>query len=292
MQVVTIQAEARSILEEVRCAGRSVGFVPTMGAFHEGHLSLIRRSVEENDFTAVSNFVNPLQFAPEEDFERYPRDLPEDNRQCEAEGADLVFAPSGEEMFARPPLVSVHMGELATVLEGAHRDGHLIGVATIVTKLFSIVGPCRAYFGEKDWQQLTLVRRMAEDLSLPVNVVGCPIVREPDGLALSSRNRYLSEQEREAAGILSGALRHGIEMIEAGESDPRAVAAAMEAMIEPVADKLGYAAVVKADSLQVPDSLPGNEPLRLLVAAHFGSARLIDNFGCDPALSSASSGSG
>ena len=281
MQVVTAPAEARCLLDEVRCSGRSVGFVPTMGAFHEGHLSLIRKSVADNDFTAVSNFVNPLQFAPTEDFDRYPRDLPEDNRLCEAEGTDLVFAPSDEEMFARPPLVSVHMGDLATILEGAHREGHLIGVGTIVSKLFSIVGPCRAYFGEKDWQQLTLVRRMAEDLSLPVNVVGCPIVREPDGLALSSRNRYLSEQERADAGVLSRALRHGIEMIKAGESDPRAVAAAMEAMIEPVADKLGYGIVVLADSLQVPDSLPGSEPLRLLVAAHFGTARLIDNMGYD-----------
>ena len=283
MQVVTAPADARRILDEVRCSGLSVGFVPTMGAFHEGHLSLIRRSVADNDFTAVSNFVNPLQFAPTEDFERYPRDLPEDNRLCEAEGADLVFAPSGEEMFARPPLVAVHTGELATILEGAHRDGHLIGVGTIVAKLFSIAGPCRAYFGEKDWQQLTLVRRMAEDLSLPAEVVGCPIVREPDGLALSSRNRYLSEQERADAGVLSRALRHGIEMIEAGESEPSAVVAAMEAMIEPVADKLGYATVVQADSLHPPDSLPGNEPLRLLVAAHFGSARLIDNMGYDPA---------
>ena len=282
MQVVTDPAEARCILDEVRCSGSSVGFVPTMGAFHEGHLSLICRSVAENDFTVVSNFVNPLQFAPDEDFDRYPRDLPEDNRLCEAEGADLVFAPSGEEMFARPPLVSVHMGELAAILEGAHRDGHLIGVATVVVKLFSIVGPCRAYCGEKDWQQLTLVRRMAEDLSLPAEVVGCPIVREPDGLALSSRNRYLSEQERAAAGVLSRALRHGIGMIAAAESDPRAVAAEMEAMIEPVADKLGYATVVAAESLQVPDSLPGSEPLRLLAAAHFGSARLIDNMGYDP----------
>lgn len=283
MQVVTAPAEARCILDEVRCSGRSVGFVPTMGALHEGHLSLIRKSVADNDFTAVSNFVNPLQFAPTEDFDRYPRDLPEDNRLCEAEGADLVFAPSGEEMFARPPLVSVHMSELATILEGAHRDGHLIGVGTIVSKLFSIVGPCRAYFGEKDWQQLTLVRCMAEDLSLPVNVVGCPIVREPDGLALSSRNRYLSEQERADAGVLSRALRHGIEMIEAGESDPKAVAAAMEAMIEPVADKLGYGIVVLAESLQVPENLPSSEPLRLLVAAHFGKARLIDNMGYDTA---------
>ena len=282
MQVVTAPADARCILDEVRCSGLSVGFVPTMGAFHEGHLSLIRRSVADNDFTAVSNFVNPLQFAPTEDFDRYPRDLPEDNRLCETEGADLVFAPLGDEMFARPPLVAVHMGELATILEGAHRDGHLIGVGTIVAKLFSIAGPCRAYFGEKDWQQLTLVRRMAEDLSLPAEVVGCPIVREPDGLALSSRNRYLSEQERADAGVLSRALRHGIGMIEAGESDPRVVEAAMEAMIEPIADKLGYATVVQADSLHPPDSLPDSEPLRLLVAAHFGSARLIDNMGYDP----------
>ena len=282
MQVVTAPAEARRILDEVRCSGRSVGFVPTMGAFHEGHLSLIRRSVADNDFTAVSNFVNPLQFGPTEDFDKYPRDLPEDNRLCEAEGADLVFAPSGEEMFARPPLVAVHMGELATTLEGAHRDGHLIGVGTIVAKLFSIAGPCRAYFGEKDWQQLTLVRRMAEDLSLPAEVVGCPIVREPDGLALSSRNRYLSDQERADATVLYRALGHGVEMIKAGATDPKAVAEAMEAMIEAVADKLGYATVVKADSLQPPDRLPGSEPLRLLVAAHFGTARLIDNMGYDP----------
>ena len=283
MQVATEQAEVRRILEEVRCSGHSVGFVATMGAFHEGHISLIRRSVAENDFTVVSNFVNPLQFAPDEDFERYPRNLPEDNRHCELQGADLVFAPTGEEMFRHPPLVSVHMGELAVILEGAHRDGHLIGVATIVTKLFSIVGQCRAYFGEKDWQQLTLVRRLVADLSLPVEVVGCPIVREPDGLALSSRNRYLSGHDRDRAGILSRALKHGIEMIKAGESNPAAVVLEMEEMIGPVADKLGYATVVVADSLQMPDSLPASEPLRLLAAAHFGSARLIDNMGYDPA---------
>ena len=271
-------AEVRDHLSAARSAGRTVGFVPTMGYLHDGHASLLRAARAETDIVLLSIFVNPLQFAPSEDLDAYPRDLAGDTAVAEAAGVDLVFAPSTREMYPEPVLTTVSVGEVSATLEGRTRPTHFDGVATVVTKLFSIVGPCRAYFGEKDFQQIAVVRRAAADLSLPVEVVACPTVREADGLAMSSRNVYLSPEERAAAPVLHRALQAGRAAIEAGERDPAAVRAALAALIEaePLAD-LDYAEVVDAATFAVPDPLAGT--LRLLVAARFGGARLIDNVG-------------
>jgi pantoate--beta-alanine ligase len=248
--------QLRKELDAARAAGRTVGLVPTMGALHEGHASLIRRSAAECDLTAVTVFVNPLQFGPAEDFATYPRDLSADGGVAAGAGAEVVFAPPVEEMYPQRPSVTVHVaGE--DVLEGASRPGHFDGVATAVAKLFNLAGPCRAYFGEKDWQQLRVVRRLVADLSFPVEVAACPIVRDADGLALSSRNARLSPEERRAATVLYRALRAGV-----AADDPRRVMVAVVAT-EPLV-MLDYAEVV------------GD---RLLVAARVGSVRLIDNMG-------------
>ena len=278
-RLVHTVAAARAFCDEARAGGAAVGLVPTMGALHEGHLSLLRRSVAETDVTVVSVFVNPLQFGTDEDLGSYPRDLDDDLRLCAEVGAAAVFAPSAAEMYPAAPIVSLDFGGLSAVLEGRTRPGHLGGVGVVVAKLFDIVGACRAYFGEKDWQQLAVVRRLAADLSLPVEVVGCPTVRHPDGLALSSRNAYLTPAERAAAGALYRALCAGAERVSAGERRAEVVERAMaevlggEALVGPV----DYAAVADAATLQPLDRLAGE--LRLLVAAHVGDARLIDNMG-------------
>ncbi|MEM8905552.1 MAG: pantoate--beta-alanine ligase [Actinomycetota bacterium] len=267
----------RARLDEVRRAGHTVGFVPTMGALHEGHLSLARAAREANDRVVVSIFVNPLQFAEDEDLGAYPRDLDHDLALCERVGVDVVFAPSVDEMYPTGPVATtVSVSGVSEGFEGATRPTHFAGVATVVAKLFSIVGPCAAYFGEKDFQQLAVVRRMAADLSMPVDVVGCPIVREDDGLAMSSRNVYLGEAERAAAPVLQRALVTGRELVEGGERDPAVVVAAMVAVVdaEPLAE-LDYVAVVDAATLEVPERLTGE--LRLLGAARVGRPRLIDN---------------
>ncbi|MCE2512569.1 MAG: pantoate--beta-alanine ligase [Acidimicrobiia bacterium] len=266
-------------LFEARAAGRTVGFVPTMGFLHAGHCSLIERARAGNDVVVVSIFVNPLQFNPGEDFDDYPRDLERDLRMCADAGADIAFVPDRREMYPEPVATTVHLGTLADVLCGASRAGHFDGVATVVAKLFSIVGECSAYFGEKDFQQLTIVRRMAADLSLPVRVVGCPTVREPDGLALSSRNAYLSEVERSQAPVLRRALESGATLVQAGETSPAAVEAEMAAVIAtaPLA-QIDYAAAVPVSTLVADGPLRGE--VRLLVAVRFGTARLIDNIGC------------
>jgi len=272
-------ADARAFCAAARGRGAVVGLVPTMGALHEGHLSLLRRSVAETDVTVVSIFVNPLQFGPGEDLEAYPRGFEDDVRLCAAEGAAAVFAPGGAEMYPAPPVTSLDFGDLSAPLEGVHRPGHLAGVGVVVAKLFAIVGACRAYFGEKDWQQLAVVRRLAADLSLPVVVVGCPTVREPDGLALSSRNAYLGAAERAAAPVLQRSLRAGAALIEAGERRAGAVEAAMAEILasEPLLGPVDYACVVDAATLAPREPLAGE--LRLLVAAQLGGARLIDNLG-------------
>ena len=272
-------AEARAFCESARARGATVGLVPTMGALHDGHLSLLRRSVAETDVTVVSVFVNPLQFGAGEDLGAYPRGLERDLALCAAEGAAAVFAPSAAEMYPAPPVVSLDFGELSAVLEGVLRPGHLGGVGAVVAKLFAIAGACRAYFGEKDWQQLAVVRRLAADLCLPVDVMGCATVREPDGLALSSRNAYLTPAERRAAPVLYRALRAGAGLIEAGERRTAPVEAAMADVLaaEPLLGAVDYATVADAATLQPLDPLDGE--LRLLVAAHLGAARLIDNIG-------------
>ncbi|RMH75017.1 MAG: pantoate--beta-alanine ligase [Actinomyces sp.] len=271
-------ARVREVTDRARAAGRRVGFVPTMGYLHAGHASLVAAARAHDDLVVVSIFVNPLQFAPGEDLDAYPRDLERDLAVCAEEGADLVFAPPVEEMYPRPPSTTVTVSGVSEPLEGRSRPTHFAGVATVVAKLFAIVGPCRAYFGEKDWQQLRVVQTMAADLSLPVEVVGCPIVREPDGLALSSRNVYLSDEERAQAPVLHRALRHGAELVAGGETDPGRVEAAMAAVIgEAPLATLDYVAAVQADSLTADGPLHGE--VRLLGAVRFGRARLIDNVG-------------
>jgi pantoate--beta-alanine ligase len=249
-----------------------------MGYLHDGHLSLMRQARAETDVVVASIFVNPLQFGAGEDLDAYPRDLDRDARLADAAGVDVLFVPGTDEMYPAPVLTMVSVAQVSEPLEGAARPHHFAGVATVVAKLFAIVGPCRAYFGEKDFQQLSVVRRMARDLSFPVEVVGCPTVRELDGLALSSRNGYLIADEREAAPVVYRALRAGLASIMAGERDPAAVRTLMGGIIEaePLA-QLDYAEVVDADSFRTPDPLAGN--LRLLAAVRFGRARLIDNVG-------------
>jgi pantoate--beta-alanine ligase len=276
-EVATI-ADLRGALDAERAAGRRVGFVPTMGYLHDGHASLMRRARAETDVVAASIFVNPLQFGAGEDLDAYPRDLDRDRSLCAAAGVDVLFVPDVAEMYPAPVLTTVSVAGVSETLEGASRPTHFAGVATVVAKLFAIVGPCRAYFGAKDYQQVAVVRRMAWDLSLPVEVVDCPTLREPDGLAMSSRNVYLSPDEREAAPVVYRALRAGAAAIAAGDRDPAAVRDLMAAIIEaePLAG-LDYAEVVDADSFTVPEPLAGN--LRLLAAVRFGRARLIDNVG-------------
>jgi pantoate--beta-alanine ligase len=286
--VLASPGELRAVLDERRAQGQRIGLVPTMGALHAGHLSLIRRAGADCDTVVVSIYVNPLQFAPTDDLAAYPRDLAGDAAQAQAAGADVVFAPSVEQMWPEAPMTVVRVTDVGDPLEGHARPGHFDGVATIVAKLFGLAGPCWAYFGEKDFQQLAVVRRMATDLSLPVAVVGCPIVRDPDGLALSSRNAYLTEAEREVAPRLYWSLLAGRRAIEDDHArDPETVTDAMVASIhETPALVLDYAAVVDPVDLSVPERLAGE--VRLLVAARLGRARLIDNLvatvsaGADP----------
>jgi pantoate--beta-alanine ligase len=269
--------DLRTFLDEARRAGKNVGFHPTMGALHGGHRSNIRRAAAECDVVAVTIFVNPLQFGPNEDFGSYPRDLDNDYAQAEEAGASIVLAPPLDAIFPEEPEVTVRVKRLGEVLEGHHRPGHFDGVATIVTKLFGIAGPCFAYFGEKDYQQLAIVRRLVTDLSSPVVVVPCETVREPDGLALSSRNAYLTPTERAAAPVLYWSLLAGKRAVE--ERHLTSVADVRAAMLE-VAEReklldLDYAEVVAPLSLAVPSSI--STEVRLLIAGRIGKVRLIDN---------------
>jgi pantoate--beta-alanine ligase len=269
----------RKALDAERQAGHSVGLVPTMGYLHAGHTSLMQRAAAECDVVAATSFVNPLQFAPGEDLAAYPRDPEGDQAKAAAAGVEILFAPPTDEMFPEPPLTAVTVASLSDTLEGASRPSHFAGVATVVTKLFALAGPCRAYFGEKDFQQLAVIRRLVQDLSLPVEVVGCPTVRDSDGLALSSRNAYLSAEERAVAPALYRALSAGRRLIEEHhETDAGAVRAAMHDVItaEPLV-ALDYAEVVNVADLSSLSTISGE--VRLLIAARLGRARLIDNLG-------------
>ena len=281
MDVVETVAGCRALLGHSRAAGRPVGLVPTMGALHDGHRSLMARARAECKVVAVSIFVNPLQFGDPEDMERYPRTLERDLLVCAEAGADVVFVPTLREMYPSwpaAPSTTVSVGGVGDAWEGAARPGHFDGVATVVAKLFAIAGPCRAYFGLKDFQQLAVVRGLARDLALPVEVVGCPIVREADGLALSSRNVRLSADERAAATVLSSALAAGRAAVAGGERSGEAVGRAMRAAVatEPLV-RLDYAVAVDAATLQEPDAIDDPQAVRLLVAAQVGPVRLIDN---------------
>jgi pantoate--beta-alanine ligase len=247
-----------------------------MGFLHDGHVSLIERAARECGSVVVTVFVNPLQFAPDEDLSAYPRDPEGDAAKAAAAGATMMFGPAADEMYREPVVTTVSVAGVSDTMEGATRPTHFSGVATVVAKLFSIVGESRAYFGEKDFQQLAVVRAMARDLSMPVEVVGCPIVREPDGLALSSRNVYLTPAARRAAPVLRRALAAGAELIGGGVTDADEIRRAMSAVVglEPEAE-LDYAEV--ADPRTLAPLTVCDSAARLLIAARFGRARLIDN---------------
>jgi pantoate--beta-alanine ligase len=276
--VITVPtiAEVRRCCDDTRRAGRVVALVPTMGSFHDGHRSLMRAARTDADLVVVSLFVNPTQFGPDEDLDGYPRDLDRDAATAAAEGVDILFVPSLTEMYPEAPRTTVHVDGVTDRLCGASRPTHFDGVATVVTKLFSIVGPCRAYFGRKDAQQIAVIRRLVEDLNLPVAVIGCPLVREPDGLARSSRNAYLTTEDRAAATVLSKALSAAADAIGAGERDAAAIQALAESTIrsEPRV-RLDYAELVDAHTMHPATRVDGE--LVLAVAAFVGRARLIDN---------------
>lgn len=277
MKIVKTITEVREQVKAWKKEGLSVGLVPTMGYLHEGHKSLIERAVSENDRVVVSDFVNPTQFAPNEDLESYPRDLDRDAELCEKAGAGMIFNPQPEEMYAKDACTFVDMRALTKNLCGKTRPTHFSGVCTVVSKLFLIVSPDRAYFGEKDAQQLAVIRRMVRDLNFDIEIVGCPIIREADGLAKSSRNTYLSPELRAAAPILHKALEEGRKLVLAGEKDAGKVRAAIVKQIEsePLA-KIDYVEVVDFENIEPVDTMKGS--VLTAAAVYFGKTRLIDNF--------------
>ncbi|KXB38416.1 pantoate--beta-alanine ligase [Bacteroidales bacterium KA00344] len=277
MQVVKTIQEVRKIVKGWRKEGLSVGLVPTMGFLHEGHQSLIAKSVADNDRTVVSVFVNPIQFGPSEDLEAYPRDLNHDMAAVEAMGGDLIFNPDPSEMYPTHFTTFVDTTETTELLCGARRAGHFRGVCTVVSKLFNIVGPDRAYFGQKDAQQLATVRRFVRDLNFDLEIIACPIVREADGLAKSSRNTYLSAEERRAALILSKSLKLGQTAVENGERNASTIIKIISDSLqtEPLA-RVDYVEVVDLNNVQRVETIEG-ETL-VAIAVYIGKTRLIDNF--------------
>ena len=277
IKVVSTVDETRALIKEWKKQGLTVGLVPTMGYLHEGHQSLIKKAVDENDKVVVSVFVNPIQFAPNEDLETYPRDLEADKKLCDSTGADLIFHPTPDEMYPDGFSTHIQMDNLTKELCGKTRPTHFGGVCTVVGKLFNIVKPDKAYFGQKDAQQLAIIKRMVRDLNFDLEIVGCPIIREPDGLAKSSRNTYLSAEERKAALILSKAIELGKELIANGERNAQTIIKAMTDKIntEPLA-KIDYVNVVDALNIEPIDVIKG-ETL-VAIAVYIGKTRLIDNF--------------
>lgn len=276
--VIESIADVRRAVSDAKASGRRVGFVPTMGALHTGHVRLIREARDKSDLVVVSIFVNPTQFGPGEDYTRYPRTLDDDLARCAEGGAELVFAPTVETMYPQGPISTyAEVPDLSDRLEGASRPGHFRGVATVVLKLFEIVRPDVAAFGLKDYQQLLVVSRVVMDLDVPVEILAVPTVREPDGLAMSSRNRYLDPEQRRAATVLSRALRKADEAVGAGERDADRVRQILRKTIEsePLA-RLDYAEVADAATLEPLNDLAGEAAVALL-AARVGPARLIDN---------------
>lgn len=277
MQLVKTIKEVRDIVAEWRRQGLTVGLVPTMGFLHEGHQSLIRKSAEQNDRTVVSVFVNPIQFGPNEDLEAYPRDIERDKQKVEEAGGDLIFNPEPSEMYPGHFTSFIDTTETTELLCGAVRPVHFRGVCTVVGKLFNIVLPDRAYFGQKDAQQLATIKRFVRDLNFPLEIVPCPIIREDDGLAKSSRNTYLSADERKAALVLSQSLAKGKAAIEAGEKDAQKVIAIIRQNLEtePLA-RIDYVEVVDFENIQRIERIEG-ETL-VAIAVYIGKTRLIDNF--------------
>lgn len=277
MKLVHTVNEVREQVKAWRKEGLTVGLVPTMGFLHEGHQSLIAASVKENDRTVVSVFVNPTQFGPNEDFEAYPRDIEKDSALCESTGADLIFNPEPEEMYPEGFCTYTNITGLSDALCGKSRPIHFKGVCTVVSKLFNIVGADKAYFGEKDAQQLAIIRRMVRDMNIPVEIVGCPIIREADGLAKSSRNTYLNQEERKAALILSKAIFAGKDMVENGEKSADKVVSSMTEIIksEPLAE-IDYVEMVDMNTMKNIAAVEGT--VLCAIAVKIGKTRLIDNF--------------
>ncbi|ADQ45604.1 pantoate/beta-alanine ligase [Caldicellulosiruptor kronotskyensis 2002] len=276
MFVVKKIQEMKDIIKKLKKEGKSIGFVPTMGYLHEGHLSLVRLSKQQNDITIMSIFVNPIQFGPNEDYDRYPRDFERDKSLAEKEGVDYIFYPSVEEMYPEDFKTVVSVKKITEIMCGKSRPGHFDGVATVVLKLFNIVNPDRAYFGQKDAQQLAVIKQMVKDLNLDVEIVPCPIVREQDGLAMSSRNVYLSEEERKSATVLYRALNLAKEMIEKGQKDVSSIKRAMEEMIlKEKYTKIDYIEFVNNDTFEIISKVEGK--VLIALAVFVGKARLIDN---------------
>ena len=277
MQIATTINEVRTQVKAWKKEGLSVGFVPTMGYLHEGHGSLISRARKENDKVVVSIFVNPMQFGPGEDLESYPRDLDKDSAYCESLGADMIFHPEPEEMYIDGFCSYVDMSVLTEELCGLSRPVHFRAVCTVVNKLFNIVQPDRAYFGQKDAQQLAIIKRMVQDLNMDLEIIGCPIVREEDGLAKSSRNTYLSAEERQAALVLSRAVKLGQKLVANGETDAKKIVSEMSALIEkePLA-RIDYVKAVDGLTMQQIDTVKA--PMLVALAVYIGKTRLIDNF--------------
>jgi pantoate--beta-alanine ligase len=276
MKTITKAKEIHDAVKEEKSRGKSVGLVPTMGFLHEGHLSLVRESVQQADVTVVSIYVNPAQFGPKEDFREYPRDIKRDTEILEAEGVDYIFSPGNEEIYPEGYKTYVEVHDLQDTLCGRSRPGHFRGVCTVVLKLFNIVEPDFAYFGQKDAQQAIILKRMAQDLNLGVKIEVLPIVREEDGLALSSRNTYLDQEERKAARVLSQSLEEAREMVKSGEQDSGQIISRMKEMIsqEPRA-KIDYVEIVDRENLN-PVAKIEKEALAAL-AVFVGKVRLIDN---------------
>lgn len=277
MQISTTINEVRAQIKSWKKEGYTIGFVPTMGYLHEGHASLMKKAKEECDKVVASIFVNPMQFGANEDLDSYPRDLQADAKLCESIGVDLIFHPDVEEMYEKGFCSFVDMNGLTKELCGKSRPIHFRGVCTVVCKLFNIVTPDKAFFGQKDAQQLSVIRRMVKDLNMDIQIVGCPIIREKDGLAKSSRNTYLSEKERSAALILSRTIRLGEKMVKDGETDANKLITAMKENItkEPLA-KIDYVEAVSLDTIEKVDKIEGE--VLVAMAVYIGKTRLIDNF--------------
>ena len=277
MQISTTINEVRAQIKSWKKEGYTIGFVPTMGYLHEGHASLMKKAKEECDKVVASIFVNPMQFGANEDLDSYPRDLQTDAKLCESIGVDLIFHPDVEEMYEKGFCSFVDMNGLTKELCGKSRPIHFRGVCTVVCKLFNIVTPDKAFFGQKDAQQLSVIRRMVKDLNMDIQIVGCPIIREKDGLAKSSRNTYLSEKERSAALILSRTIRLGEKMVKDGETDANKLITAMKENItkEPLA-KIDYVEAVSLDTIEKVDKIEGE--VLVAMAVYIGKTRLIDNF--------------
>ncbi|NPA12868.1 MAG: pantoate--beta-alanine ligase [Aquificae bacterium] len=277
MEVVKSVKDMAELSKKLKKEGKTVGFVPTMGYLHQGHLSLVECSKKDNDITVLSIFVNPIQFGKNEDLDRYPRDIERDIQICQSHGVDYLFVPSVEDMYPEGYSTYVVVEGITDVLCGAYREGHFKGVATVVNKLFNIVKPDRAYFGKKDYQQYLVIKKMVEDLNMDIQVVGCPIVREKDGLAMSSRNKYLSPEERQSAVSISQALFKAKELFEKGETNPQTLTEVIKETIQsqPYVKEIQYIQIVDPKTLKTKEKAEKGDIIA--VAVFVGNTRLIDN---------------